>query len=59
MKIVCWQTISMKYHSLFLSKIRKDVAKFVVCYSRDWLFKGSKLDFCDIAVFNFTPLTLN
>ena len=23
---VCWQTILMKYHSLFLSKIRKDVA---------------------------------
>ena len=25
MRIVCWQTILMKYHSLFLSKIRKDV----------------------------------
>ena len=30
----------MKYHSLFLSKIRKDVEKFVVCCSRDWRFKG-------------------
>ena len=30
MRIVCWQTILMKYHTLFLSKIRKDVAKFVV-----------------------------
>ena len=30
MRIVCWQTILMKYHSLFLSKIRKNVAKFVV-----------------------------
>ena len=29
MRIVCWQTILMKYHSLFLSKIRRDVAKFV------------------------------
>ena len=27
MRIACWQTILMKYHSLFLSKIRKDVAK--------------------------------
>ena len=26
----------MKYHSLFLSKIRKDVVKFVICYSPDW-----------------------
>ena len=30
----------MKYHTLFLSKTRKDVAKFVVCCSRDWRFKG-------------------
>ena len=34
------QTILMKYHTLFLSKIGKDVAKFVVCCSRDWRFKG-------------------
>ena len=27
-RIVCWQTILMKYHTLFFSKIRKDVAKF-------------------------------
>ena len=25
MKIVCWQTILMKYHILFFSKIKKDV----------------------------------
>ena len=28
MRIVCWQTILMKYHSLLFSKIKKDVAKF-------------------------------
>ena len=39
MRIVCWQTILMNYHTLFFSKIRKDVAKFVVYYSRDWRFK--------------------
>ena len=31
----------MKYHSLFGSKIRKDITKFVVCCSCDWRFKGS------------------
>ena len=40
MRIVCWQTILMKYHTLFFSKIGEDVAKFVVCCSRDWRFKG-------------------
>ena len=35
-----WQTILMKYRSLFLLKIRKDVAKFVVCCSGDWRIKG-------------------
>ena len=40
MRIVCWQTILMKYHTLFFSKIRKDVAKFVVCCSCDWHIKG-------------------
>ena len=30
----------MKYHTLFLSKTRKDFAKLVVCCSRDWRFKG-------------------
>ena len=30
----------MKYHTLFFPKIWKDVAKFVVCCSRDWRFKG-------------------
>ena len=40
MRIVCWQTILMKYHTLFLSKTRKGIAKFVVCCSCDWRFKG-------------------
>ena len=31
----CWQAILMTYHTLFFSKIRKDVPKFVVCCSRD------------------------
>ena len=43
MRIVCWQTILMKYHSLFISKIRKEVAKFVVCCSCDLRFKGYNL----------------
>ena len=32
----------MKYHTLLISKIGKDVAKFVVCPSCDWRFKGYK-----------------
>ena len=36
MRIVCWQT-------LFLLKIEKDVAKFVVCCSRDWCFKVKQI----------------
>ena len=36
MRIVCCQTIHMKYHTLLLSKIRKNVAKFVICCSHDW-----------------------
>ena len=32
----------MKYRTLFL-KIRKDVAKFVVCCSCDWRFKGKAI----------------
>ena len=40
MRIVCWQTILPKNHTLFYSKIRKDAEKFVVCCSRDWRFKG-------------------
>ena len=40
MRIVCWQTILVKYHILFSVKIKKDVIKFVVCSSRDWRFKG-------------------
>ena len=37
-------TILMKYHTLFSSKIRKDVAKFAVCCSCDRHFDGEKLD---------------
>ena len=47
MRIVCWQTILVKCCSLFLFfflKIGKDVAKLVVCCSRDWRFKGSNDD---------------
>ena len=44
MNIVCWQTILMKYHTLFFSKIKTDIAKFVVCCSRAWRFKGLKKD---------------
>ena len=33
-------TILMKYHTLFFSKIKKDIAKFVFCCSHDWRFKG-------------------
>ena len=36
------QTILMKYHSLFFSKIERGVAKFVVCCSHDWRFKACK-----------------
>ena len=32
--------ILMKYHTLLLLKTRKDVAKFVVCCSRDWRLEG-------------------
>ena len=38
---ISWEApILFKCHSLFFSKIGKDVAKFVVCCSRDWRFKG-------------------
>ena len=36
MRIVCWQTILMKYHTL----IGKDVTKFVVYCSCDWRLKS-------------------
>ena len=39
----------MKYHTLYYSKIRKDVVKYVVCCSCDWRFKTSNLTrFCCI-----------
>ena len=40
MRIVCQQTILMKYQTLFFSKIRKDVRNFFICCSCDWRFKG-------------------
>ena len=33
MRIVCWQTILLKNHTLFLLKIGRNDAKFVVCCS--------------------------
>ena len=36
MRIVCWQTIFMQFHTLFFSKIRKDVVKFIVSL-QSWL----------------------
>ena len=33
MRIFCWQIILLKYHNFYLSKTRKDIAKFVVCCS--------------------------
>ena len=43
MRIVCcWQTILIKYHTLFFSKIRKEVKHFVVCCSCDWRFNKVK-----------------
>ena len=39
MRIVCRQTILMKYHTLIFSKIRKDVAKYV---AKDVANDGSK-----------------
>ena len=44
MRIVCLQTILMKYHTLFFSKTMKDDAKSVVWCSRDWRFKGENMD---------------
>ena len=32
------QTILVKYHTLFLSRARKEIAKFVIC-SCDWRFR--------------------
>ena len=40
LSLACQGNAIMKYHALFLLKTRKDVAKFVVCCSRDWHFKG-------------------
>ena len=36
----CYFMRIVKYHTLFLSKIRKEVKIFVVCCRRDWLFEG-------------------
>ena len=43
MRNVCWQTILTKYHTLFFSKNKKDVAKIVVCCSRDWPLRDNRL----------------
>ena len=40
----------MNYHTLFFSKIRKDVTKFVVCCSRDWRFKDTCIYFCPVEI---------
>ena len=34
----------MKYHALFLSKTKKNVAKFVIFCNHDWRFTGKGLD---------------
>ena len=39
MGILCWQTILRKYNILFFLKIRKDVAKLVVCCSHDCILR--------------------
>ena len=39
----------MKYHILLFSKIRKDVAKFVVCCSHDWHLKAKGAYHCLVA----------
>ena len=44
MRIVCWQMILMKYLTLLLLKIRKDVLNFVFCSSHDWRFKGLSIN---------------
>ena len=47
----------MKYHTLVFSKIREDVAKFVVCCSHDWRFKGQILSMTEIL--SVTSLLIN
>ena len=41
MRIVCQQTILMKYYTLF-GEIMKNVATFIVCCSRDWRFRANQ-----------------
>ena len=53
MRIVCWQTILMKYQSLFHLKIREDVAKCVMIgtlrFKETWhLLNSFNLDECKI-----------
>ena len=57
MSTVCWQTILKKYHTFFFSKISKDVAKYIVCCSCDWRFKG--LPFSDQRNFSYSYILLN
>ena len=42
MRIVCQQTILLKYQTLFFSTIKNDDANFVVCCSCIWRIKGLK-----------------
>ena len=42
------QTIHMKYHTLFLSKTRRVVTKFVVCSSREMLRDGTFHQVCTV-----------
>ena len=44
MRIVCWQTTLMNIIPYFFRKIGENVAKFVVCCSRDWRFLLQKYD---------------
>ena len=55
MRIVCWQTILMKYRTLFFFLIWKDVAKFAICCScNNATFCGMKENpFADCMLVNF------
>ena len=63
MRIVCWQTILMKYHTLFLSKTGKGVAEFGVCCSSDWVnsLPPGKIFvlFCSVLIFSKSTLAKN
>ena len=52
MSIVCWQTILMKYQTLFFLKIMGNVAKLVVCCSRDWPLRVKRFGHFEVLWFN-------